>query len=104
MDTLIDAVGWPRRPRFLTGTLYVTPVARSALAEARQPLSELLLLHQAGDWGCVDQDRALENHKACEVGNDVIAAYVLPNSGETIWICTADIRWYTAVFMASETC
>jgi hypothetical protein len=104
MDSLLDAVGFPRRPRFFLGSLYITPGAWRALAEARQGLGELLGLHQAGDWGCVDQDQMVRNHKAVEVGNDVISAYILPNTGTKIWIVTTDIRWFTGVFLASETC
>lgn len=104
MDSLLDAVEFPRRPLFLLGTLYVTPDAWRALSEARQRLGELLTLHTAGDFGCVSQDQMLANHKACDVGNDIISAYVLPNTGEKLWIVTADVRWFTGVFLASEAC
>ncbi len=104
MDSLLDFAGFPRRPRFFLGDVCVTPEARRALIEARQSLRELLTLHQAGDWGCVDQDQMVANHVGCEIGNDIIAAYILPNTGEKIWIVTADVRWFTGVFLASETC
>ena len=74
------------------------------LEGARQSLGELLTLHQAGDYGVVDQEQMVRNHEACDVGNDVISLYVLPHTGEKLWIVTADIRWFTGVFLASETC
>lgn len=104
MDSLLDFAGFPRRPRFFLGDVAVTPEAKRALIEARQSLGELLTLHQAGDYGVVDQEQMVRNHEACEVGNDVISLYVLPHTAEKVWVVTADIRWFTGVFLASETC
>ena len=77
-----------RSPKFALGKLRATPGALEALTQAGQSPCELLARHVQGDWGSVSAGDAALNDAALQDGSRLLSAYVLPTTGQKLWILT----------------
>ena len=87
--------------KFEIGSVFVTPKASRALAEAGQSADEFLERHQAGDWGEVGSADWKENELAYCKGYRIYSIYKL-SSGDEIWIITQADRSATTVLLPEE--
>jgi hypothetical protein len=89
------------------GRIVATPGALEAVALAR--ISECLLAHARGDWGCVGEQDRRTNDEALKRGFRILSAYPIDPSqpslghGEnTLWIITEWDRSLTTVLLPQE--
>lgn len=88
-------------PKFLMGSIYITPGAIEALRSAYEAAEFYLLRHQVGDWGeLCDEDKWL-NNEALETGRRLLSAYDL-STGSRIWIITEANREITTILTPEE--
>jgi len=86
---------------FQLGRLVATPGALQAMAEAGVNPASLLLRHQSGDWGDVDNTDWKLNDAALKEGSRLLSAYVLP-SGVRLWVITEHDHSVTTVLLPRE--
>ncbi len=75
----------------------------------RSRMTECLVRHQAGDWGCVDPEDAATNTHAVAGGERILSAYPIdpekPSKGfgdNTLWIITEHDRSVTTLLLPDE--
>jgi hypothetical protein len=74
------------RPLFALGRCMSTPAVLAHLAEhGVQPLT-LLMRHQHGDWGNVDEDDAQANSQAVHTGARLLSTFTVAYA--VIWVIT----------------
>jgi hypothetical protein len=88
--------------KFKLGSIFSTPGAEEALAEASEDAAIYLALHHSGDWGDVSESDKKENELSLKKGFRIVSAYILPNTGEKIWIITEADRSSTTILLPSE--
>jgi hypothetical protein len=74
--------------KFSTGKLVSTPAALETLARAGVSPLDLVRRHQSGDWGDLDAEDKQANDEALLDGSRIFSAYVLPTTGEKVWVIT----------------
>lgn len=82
--------------RFDVGDVVATPGAMRALVR------ELLVRHQAGDWGTLDDEDKQQNEISIVLGMRILSAYILPNTSEKIWVITEADRSITTLLLPAE--
>lgn len=89
-------------PLFELGQIVATPGALEALCDAMNEPEDLFNRHQRGDCGdlCAE-DRAV-NRRALFFGDRLLSSYLLPESGETVWILTEWDRSITTMLLPKE--
>lgn len=88
--------------RFELGDVYLTPGAVEALEEADVLGLRYLTRHAMGDWGDVSDDDKRANDRALVDGSRIFSAYILPVTGEKIWIITEADRSKTTFLLPDE--
>lgn len=88
-------------PLFPLGQLVATPGAIAALAATGENAAEFLRRHQAGDYGCVDDDDKKANDAAVRCGERVLSAYLL-RDGVKVWVITEADRSSSAILLPDE--
>lgn len=88
--------------KFELGSIFSTPGAIEALAEASEEAAIFLALHHSGDWGDISERDKKENELSLKKGFRIVSAYILPNTGEKIWIITEADRSATTILLPSE--
>ena len=83
------------------GSVYATPGALQALADAGETIDLYLARHLNGDWGEVAAEDRDENQLSLEQGFRILSAYTLP-TGVKIWIITEADRSATTVLLPEE--
>src|SRR5208283_2778239 len=83
---------FPRRSIAMIGTfslgqVVATPGALRALQEAKQPPSDFLSRHIAGDWGEISEEDKRLNDLALVEGSRLLSAY-RTSKGTKLWIIT----------------
>ena len=86
---------------FELGSLYVTPGALQAFAEASESPSRFLDRHMSGDWGEISSPDRDENQLSLEQRFRILSAYTL-TTGVKIWIITEADRSATTVLLPEE--
>lgn len=74
--------------KFPTGKLVSTPAALETLARAGVSPLDLVRRHQSGDWGDLEDEDKQANDEALLDGSRIFSAYVLPTTGEKVWVIT----------------
>ena len=87
--------------RLPLGQVVATPGALEALEEAEVQPATLLVRHQRGDWGELDEDDKRLNDEAVTDEGRILSAYVLP-TGVKVWIITEWDRSATTFLLPSE--
>lgn len=92
---------------FNLGHILITEEASKALQRSGTTSEELLLRHQRGDWGNVDNLRASANNRAIKdgvliEGERVFSGYLLPR-GVEIWVITEPSRSVWVVPQTDQT-
>ena len=87
---------------FPLGHIVATPGALSALGEAGIEVQSLLDRHVSGDRGELTQEDKDENALSLERGFRILSAYVLPHTGQRIWIITEADRTATTLLLPDE--
>jgi hypothetical protein len=93
-----------RRPRFLLGTIIVSPLISHQIdmMDDVQRLRDCLGRHQAGDWGLVPAEVAEENCRACDECDDLVSLHRIGD--RTVWLLTDAERRLTAVLFEHQDC
>ena len=86
--------------RFPLGDIVATPGAIEALREAKQTSLALLVRHQRGDWGDLDEEDQAENEFSLLHDLRLLSAYTLPTQVK-IWVITEADRSVTAAMAPS---
>lgn len=73
---------------FELGKVYATQGALEALRDAATEPASLLNRHQRGDWGDLDTEDRAVNRKALLFDERLLSSYLLPETGEKVWIIT----------------
>ena len=92
---------YKRRGRFPLGQIVATPGALAALQRADQDPLALLVRHQRGDWGVVDETDQQENELSVERGYRILSAYIL-DDGTKVWVITEADRSVTTILLPDE--
>jgi len=87
--------------RFALGQVVATPGALAAMEEAGQNLLGLLIRHQSGDWGELDEEDKAENELSVREGFRILSAYVLTTKVK-VWIITESDRSATTFLLPEE--
>jgi hypothetical protein len=90
-----------REQGFALGCIYWSPGASALLG--RQPRefgAQLLLRHQSGDWGDVDEDDIRANEVAVKYGASVSSVYTV--DGERLWVVSEGDRSATTVLTPGD--
>jgi hypothetical protein len=88
-------------PLFPLGRMVATPGALALLDYAGVNASTLLVQHQNGDFGDLDEADRVANANAIRNHTRILSAYVLAR-GERIWIITEADRSVTTLLLPSE--
>jgi hypothetical protein len=86
---------------FALGRISVSPKALYAIDNAEESLTDILIRHQAGDWGEMSRHERACNDYAARRGIDVISAYRL-STGNKLWVITSGDRRTTKVQIPLE--
>lgn len=86
---------------FPLGRVVATPAALAVLGAADILASDLLLRHQTGDWGDLDEEDRLQNDNALQFGGRLLSSYRL-RTGKTVWIITEHDRSITTVLLPED--
>jgi hypothetical protein len=89
------------RPKFPLGDIVATPGAIEALREAKQTPLALLVRHQQGDWGNLDEEDQAENEFSLTHDLRLLSAYTLPTEVK-IWVITEADRSVTTLLLPSD--
>ena len=76
------------KPLFSLGQVVATPGAIDAAKEADISLDVLIRRHNGGDDGDLSDEDREANKLALKDGSRIFSAYVLPKTGERIWVIT----------------
>ena len=87
---------------FPLGRVVATPGALATLGEAATSPAELLIRHQAGDWGEVSPEDARENERSLKHGWRVLSSYPVGEAGEKVWIITEADRSSTCLLLPND--
>lgn len=90
------------RGLFDLGAIVGTPGAVVALQKANAQARDLLLRHISGDWGEIHPGDVGENEAALEQGLRIFSVYILPQTGEKVWIITEWDRSVTTILTPGE--
>jgi hypothetical protein len=87
-------------PRFSLGQL----VATAAVHEAEDPLdvANAIWRHVRGDWGDLDAHDTAVNEAALVNEGRLLSSYLLPGTGNQVWVITEADRSVTTVLYPSE--
>ena len=88
-------------PRFALGQVVATPGALASMEEAGQNPLDLLMRHQSGDWGELDEEDKAENELSVREGFRILSAYVLSTKVK-VWIITESDRSATTFLLPEE--
>lgn len=89
-------------PLFSLGQQVATPAALALLASTGVSPAELLIRHQAGDWGDVPPEDARENELAVLQGFRIISSYRVREEDERVWVITEADRSSTCILLPAE--
>jgi hypothetical protein len=87
--------------KFPLGRLAATPGALEALETSGQTPDFFLARHQAGDWGCVDEEDRRLNDEALIHGDRILSAY-RTLKGVKLWCLTEADRSVTTILLPDE--
>ena len=87
--------------RFALGQVVATPGALAAMEEAKQNPLGLLIRHQSGDWGELDEEDKTENELSVREGFRILSAYVLTTKVK-VWVITESDRSATIFLLPEE--
>lgn len=76
------------KPLFPLGQVVATPGAIEAAAKAEVPLDVLIRRHHGGDDGDLSDEDREANKLALKDGSRIFSSYVLPKTGDRIWVIT----------------
>jgi hypothetical protein len=88
--------------KFPTGKLVSTPAALETLSRAGVSPLDLVRRHQSGDWGDLDDEDKQANDEALLDGSRIFSAFVLPTTGEKVWVITEADRSSTCCLLPSD--
>jgi hypothetical protein len=88
------------RPPLPLGRLLATPGALARLEAVGVTAWDLVLRHEAGDWGDVDAEDRRANDHAARVGERVLSAY--ETAAGRIWVITEWDRSVTTLLLPEE--
>jgi hypothetical protein len=86
--------------RFALGQTVATPGALDVLKTAGTSPLDLLVRHQAGDWGDVPPEDATENELSVEQGFRILSSYAVGR--DRLWVITEADRSVTTILKPSE--
>ena len=89
----------PSVARFRLGRLVSTPNALNQLTQ--DDILTAIWRHQAGDWGCVDDEDWRANERALVEGTRLLSAYESAN-GVKFWLITEADRSVTTILMPED--
>ena len=89
------------------GRIVATPGALDVLEAEEQSATDLLQRHFDGDWGDLCEEDKQLNDEALKDGSRLLSAYVLPKTGEKLWIISEaegdnGERYATTILQPSE--
>ncbi len=89
---------------FPLGRIVATSGALAALGNAGVDPIELLVRHQSGDWGDLDDRDRLENERGVGQGMRLLSAYALGENGadRRVWVITEADRSCTCILLPEE--
>ena len=87
--------------RFSLGAVLATPGAVACLEKCGVDAAVLLARHQAGDWGDLSPEDALENERSVGRGLRILSSYPM-SAGRRIWIITEADRSATTLLLPEE--
>jgi hypothetical protein len=91
-----------KKPLFPLGRTVATPGAMAALEAAGSSALLYLSRHAAGDWGDLTQEDKAENELAVKKGWRIFSAYILPKTGQKLWVISEADRSVTTLLLPSE--
>ena len=89
----------PPVARFRLGRLVSTPNALNKLSH--DDILTAVWRHQAGDWGCVDDEDRRANDRALIEGTRLLSVYESAN-GVKFWLITEADRSVTTILMPED--
>jgi len=89
-----------KKPLFALGRIMIAPEIETLGIDT--PL--LLRQHQTGDFGCIDEYDADQNHQAIECGDGILSQYriIIERKQILIGVMTEADRSYTVVFVLNK--
>jgi len=90
------------KPLFPLGQVVATPGAIEAAEKAGISLNVLIRRHNGGDDGNLSDEDREANKLALKDGSRIFSAYVLPKTGERIWVITEADRSSTCCLTPNE--
>ena len=93
------------KPRIELGKIVATHGALALLGKHSVDPLHLVLWHQQGQWGDLDQDVVAANNRALKDGGRIFTSYI--NGGEKVWVITEAVdedgsRSSTTILLPSE--
>lgn len=88
-------------PLFTLGKTVGTPGAIDAMQHAGITWASLLIRHQHGDWGDLDQEDIDENNAGLRRGSRLFSSYRITDT-LTIWVITEADRSVTTLLLPRE--
>ncbi|MDE1142907.1 MAG: hypothetical protein V4793_25935 [Paraburkholderia tropica] len=89
-------------PLFTLGQIVMTPGALDLMCRAGIFPLRLVLRHQRGDWGSLDEQDRAANDRAVHGRTRILSSYEVGARREKIWIITEADRSVTTVLLPSE--
>ncbi|PLZ03035.1 hypothetical protein CY652_06900 [Burkholderia sp. WAC0059] len=90
------------KPLFPLGRTVTTPGARELMHRTGVHPFQLLLRHQAGDWGTLDAADCAANDRAVVEGAQILSAYELGENREKMWVISDADRSSTVILLPGE--
>jgi hypothetical protein len=87
-------------PRFPIGQLVATAAVHEN--EKYGDIAAALRRHSSGDWGDLDADDKAANEAALAHEGRLLSSYVLPGTGNQVWVITEADRSVTTVLYPSD--
>jgi hypothetical protein len=94
-------VSAPPRPLFPLGEIGITPGALGRLVEHGLLPANLLIRHQSGDWGDLEEFDKHQNQFSIRAGLRILSSYLINNS-EKVYVITEADRSSTTILMPEE--
>jgi hypothetical protein len=88
-------------PLFNLGYITATPRSLSTLEDAGILPQALLLRHQTGDWGDLDNEDKSTNDRSVNTGGRILSSYKV-KPGVPVWVITEWDRSSTTILLPSE--